>query len=482
MAVACGEGFTAVVMEKGDLWSFGEDAYGRLGLDQLFIDQLLPALVGEADEVFDGEAVVMVAARWEHTACVTAKGTLWTWGNGQNGRLGHGDREPRQRPTRLGKEMFGGSPAVMVACGFVHTLVLTAMGLVWCCGRNDCGELGHGDEADKLVLTLVGEEGFRGVQIVMVAAGEAHSVALGAEGRVWTWGAGRDGQLGHNNREDRLVPMQLAGEALGGAAAVLVAAGASHTVAVTLEGELWVWGCGRWGQLGLGRHTNRLAPTLVGAEEEFGELQVLTAACGYFHTLAVTKDGALWTFGRGGHCGRASRCSNLCCIEAQHFGYAKIVSVAGGSSHSAVVTEEGTLYTWGNEKFSLGLGHVDEQAKLVPTLVAPHLLQGSRVGRCHNLPSMHALAFAMGTHARLGSAAPTALAAGGGRQRRSQRQQGRTPAAVDEGNDCEYVMMPGELVQRVIEACVSWPEGRAGELEGVVRLLGGGMMNTKEST
>jgi len=96
---------------------------------------------------------------------------------------------------------------------------------------------------------------------------------------------------------------------------------------------------------------------------------------------------------------------------------------------------------------------------------------------------MHALAFAMGTHSRLGScAAPTAVAAGGSSQRRSQWQQGKTPAAADKGNDCEYVSMPGELVQRVVEACVSWLEGRAGELEGVVRLLVGGMMETRGST
>jgi hypothetical protein len=42
--------------------------------------------------------------------------------------------------------------------------------------------------------------------------------------------------------------------------------------------------------------------------------------------------------------------------------------------------------------------------------------------------------------------------------------------------------MPVELVQRAVEACVSWPEGMAGELEGVVRLLGGGMMKTRGST
>ena len=76
---------------------------------------------------------------------------------------------------------------------------------MWSCSWGVFGQLGHGDTADKLVLMIVGVEGFRGAQIVMVAAGGAHSVALGAAGRVWTWGYGKDGQLGHNDEENRLV-------------------------------------------------------------------------------------------------------------------------------------------------------------------------------------------------------------------------------------------------------------------------------------
>eukprot|EP00277_Geminigera_cryophila_P022957 CAMPEP_0179479202 /NCGR_PEP_ID=MMETSP0799-20121207/57499_1 /TAXON_ID=46947 /ORGANISM="Geminigera cryophila, Strain CCMP2564" /LENGTH=460 /DNA_ID=CAMNT_0021290711 /DNA_START=165 /DNA_END=1548 /DNA_ORIENTATION=- len=455
MAVACGEDFTVVVMEKGDLWTFGKDEYvqcetNAVGLNGHDTDayQLLPACVGSPDDVFDGEAVVMVAAGHHHTACVTAKGKLWTWGNGEFGQLGHSDRESRQRPARLEKEMYGGSPAVMVACGGSHTLVLTAGGLVWSCGDGDLGQLGHGDTAYMLVLTLVAEEVFRGEQIVMVAAGGNHSVALGAEGRVWTWGHGESGRLGHNDEEDRLVPTQLAGEALGGAAAVLVAAGCVHTAAVTIQGALWVWGRGSDGRLGLGDCARRLAPTLVGAEAAFGQLQV-------------------------------QRLAGADAIEAQQFGNANIVSVSAGSRHSAAVTEEGILYTWGNAP---GLGHADGKTKLVPTHIAPHLLQGSRVGRCHDLPPLHALAFAMGTHARLGSAAPTALVAGGDSKRWSQRQQGKTPTSADKGKDCEFFTMPGELLHRVVESCESsWPEGRVGELDGVVRLLGGGMMKKRGS-
>ena len=78
------------------------------------------------------------------------------------------------------------------------------------------------------------------------------------------------------------------------------------------------------------------------------------------------------------------------------------------------------------------------------------------------LPQL-ALAFAMGTHPRLGSADETAV------------------AGADTTN-CAYASMPAELVQRVVEACVLWPEGRTGDLEGVVRLLGGGMTKARVST
>ena len=211
---------------------------------------------------------------------------------------------------------------------------------------------------------------------------------------------------------------------------------------------------------------------------------MLTVACGDFHSQVVTKDGALWTFGSGddGALGHNDYNTRLvpARIKVQHFGNTNIVSVASGHFLSAAVTEEGTLYTWGEAS---GLGHANAKAKLVPTRIAPSLLQGTRVEPCHDLPSMHVLAFTIGTHSRLGScAAPMAVAAGGSSQRRSQRQQGKALAAADKGKDCEYVTMPGELVQRVVEACVSWPEGRAGELEGLVRLLGDGMMKARGAT
>ena len=111
MAVACGDGFTAAVTERGEIWACGTGDLGQLGLGTDAY-QLLSACVGRADKVFDVEAVVMVycsvlqcvavccsvlqcvAARDAHVACVTAVWTVWSWGKGSSGPFGHGDRDP----------------------------------------------------------------------------------------------------------------------------------------------------------------------------------------------------------------------------------------------------------------------------------------------------------------------------------------------------------------------------------------------------
>ena len=172
-------------------------------------------------------------------------------------------------------------------------------------------------------------------------------------------------------------------------------------------------------------------------------------------------------------------------METQHFGNTEVVSAAGGFNHSVAVTEHGCLCTWGKgqdaeDASPAGLGHFNMHTKLVPACITLHIQQGARIGRCHKLPPLNALAFTMGTHTRLGSVVYTSAPAGGS-SRRSQRLEDKTLAtAADTSTGCAYVTMPGELLQRVVEACVSWPEGQAGELEGVVRLLGD-MMKDKVS-
>ena len=237
----------------------------------------------------------------------------------------------------------------MVSCGGMHTMAVTPVGHAWTCGRNEYGQLGVGDTANRLGFTRVDAGQLGGARIVMAACGLLHSVVVSAEGGVWTFGCGRG--LGHNDEQNRLVPTLLAAEVFKGSKIVTVAAGGSHTMAVGVDGALWVWGWGLFGQLGLGDTNDRLVPTLVGTEEVFGGSQVRTISCGGVHTLAVTEAGELWAWGQGaqGRLGLNDVQRRLVPtrVDPQHFAHAPISAVAAGESHSAAVTADGALYTWG---------------------------------------------------------------------------------------------------------------------------------------
>ena len=119
---------------------------------------------------------------------------------------------------------------------------------------------------------------------MMAACGWFHSVVVSAEGRMCTFGFGWNGC-------HRLVPTLLAAEVFEGSTIVTVAAGGRYTMAVGVNGRLWAWGSGSYGQLGLGDTNDRLMPTLVGAEEVFGGSKVRTVDCGYAPPLGSRDSG-----------------------------------------------------------------------------------------------------------------------------------------------------------------------------------------------
>lgn len=170
MAVACGYVHTVMVSEDGFAFTTGSGERGQLGHGDWQPKHRPTRIVGPAARF------VMLAAGAYHTVASSSDGDLWSWGRGYEGQLGHGDTERRKSPAKLGPEVFGGWPVVMAACGFGHTLVLTAAGEIFSCGSGGYGQLGHGDLARQPLFRRVVAD--FGSSVAMVAAGEAHSVAV----------------------------------------------------------------------------------------------------------------------------------------------------------------------------------------------------------------------------------------------------------------------------------------------------------------
>jgi hypothetical protein len=119
--------------------------------------------------------------------------------------------------------------------------------------------------------------------VVQIAAGSVHSVALTEDGRMYTWGMNGRGQLGTGNFTNQVRPAFIMDNV------IAIAAGELYTMAITADGNLWGWGCNRYGQIG--------NPALVTFSPMLIMEDVVAVSAGYGHTLALTSDGTLWAWG-----------------------------------------------------------------------------------------------------------------------------------------------------------------------------------------
>jgi alpha-tubulin suppressor-like RCC1 family protein len=157
------------VTEDGELFAWGNGRDGHLGLGAV-LHQQQPARAG-GPEMFGNQRIRLAAAGWNHLAVVAEDGAVYTCGHRGHGQLGLGDEQPRRRLTRVPQALFAGSRVVMVSCGYLHTMAVTAAGHAWTSGGNDGGQLGVGDTADRLGFTQVDAGQLGGARIVMAACG-----------------------------------------------------------------------------------------------------------------------------------------------------------------------------------------------------------------------------------------------------------------------------------------------------------------------
>jgi len=304
------------------------------------------------------------------TVAVTEDGELLAWGDGQHGELGLGAVLHQHQPARVGGlELFANQRIRQVAAGYRHLAVVAEDGAVYTCGDGFAGQLGLGNRQPRRQLTRVPQAVFAGSRVVVVSCGRWHTMAVTAEGHAWTCGGNRFGQLGVGDTAIRLVFSQVDAGQLVGARIVMAACGCYHSVVVSAEGRVWTFGYGTFGIL---RH--RLVPTLI-APELFEESKIVAVAAGGFYTMAVEEKGRLWAWGDGsyGQLGLGDTAHRLVPTLVggeEMFGGSKVRMIACGFEHALAATEAGDLWACG--KGAQGrLGLNDEQGRLVPTRVYP---------------------------------------------------------------------------------------------------------------
>ncbi|KTG13251.1 hypothetical protein cypCar_00022227 [Cyprinus carpio] len=233
---------------------------------------------------------------------------VYVWGSNSSHQLAEGTLEKILQP----KLAQGFSDAQMIEAGQYCTFSVSADGAVKACGKGSYGRLGLGDSNNQSMPKKLVLEPPRTMRKVSSSKGsDGHTLAVTAEGEVFSWGDGDYGKLGHGNSATQKYPKIIQGPLLG-KVVVCVSAGYRHSAAVTNDGELYTWGEGH------SDSHSRNMPTLVKDISGVGQV-----ACGSSHTIAVAQDGRIvWSFGGGDNeCQHMSHSytivMNFClCVEA----------------------------------------------------------------------------------------------------------------------------------------------------------------------
>ncbi|XP_018620658.1 RCC1 and BTB domain-containing protein 2 isoform X2 [Scleropages formosus] len=277
------------VTVNDEVFALGTNCSGCLGLGDMQ-STIEPRRI----DVLCGKKIVSLSyGTGPHVVIATTDGEVYAWGHNGYSQLGNGTTNHGLTPAQVSTNLLG-KKVTQVACGSHHTIALTTEGEVFAWGYNNSGQVGSGSTANQPTPRRV-SSCLQNKVVVNIACGQLCSMAVLDNGEAYGWGYNCNGQLGLGNNGNQQTPCRIA--ALQGINIVQVACGYAHTLALTDEGLVYAWGANSYGQLGTGNKSNQAWPTLINMDKE---RMVEVAACHTCHTSAARTQGGqvlMW-----GHC------------------------------------------------------------------------------------------------------------------------------------------------------------------------------------
>lgn len=339
--VSLGADFCVALKQDGTLWAWGHNESGQLGVGS-FEDMLLPTKVGMES---DWESI---SAGYGFVVALKTNGTIWVWGRNDFG-LGMEPNSIINTPAQVGTD----SDWKYVHAGGAHSFAIKNDGTLWAWGRNDFGQLGIGLFNHSNVPVQVGNDS----DWKAVAAGNLHSLGVKTDNSLWSWGYNFAGQLGLGTAgfgTEANIPTQI--KTIPANQWKCVAAGGRHSLAVSEDGKLWVWGNNNFFALGLNDGSEyKSLPTLIDNTSNWKMV-----AGGINNTLAVKEDNTIWGWGENvdGQLGDGSNINRASPVQINID--AEWLFVDSGLQHSMFLNEVGILTTGRNNYGELGIGSLVE--------------------------------------------------------------------------------------------------------------------------
>jgi alpha-tubulin suppressor-like RCC1 family protein len=337
----------------GKVFGFGYNDYHQLGLednDNRYIPMELSSINAKS-----------VVCGGFHTMIIDLEDNVWSFGKNEDGQLGlgldldfsKGNNKPIQIPNLKGKS---------ISCGTTHTMVIDLDDNIWVFGDNLFGQLGLGDFQNRYApigLTHMGQP----FKAKSVSCGSYNTTILDLNNNVWIFGNNLYERLGINSDIDPRLPIELTymGKIF---KAKTVSCGKDFTILIDMNDNLWSFGCNQSGQLGLGDTIDRSIPTPVLYQDK--NLKCKSAICGRDYVMVIDMNNDILGFGynESGELGLGDNINRyIPTYMGQNF---KAKSISCGQCHTIIIDLDDNIWCCGlNEDGQLGLGYYVD--RYIPT-------------------------------------------------------------------------------------------------------------------
>lgn len=366
--ISTGTYHTLAIDNHGIAWSWGYGGQGALGINSLS-DKCTPVAV-YGNHTF----CKIMANSWWHSAAIDNHGQLWTWGDNSYGQLGINDNTVAIKCTPIA--VLGDHTFCSISSGNYHILAIDNHNNAWGWGYNYIGSVGDNTNLDKSIPVAVcatqqnlGKKvefripSLNSIFLIacnfIISASQKFNLAVKPDGSNFSWGINDKGQLGINSLSNSCEPTAILGTTK---TFSNIGTGYQHSLALDIRGKAYSWGVNTYGQLGINNISQRNTPVaILGTNRTFCKI---TGGSG--HSLAIDFRGQIWAWGynNAGQLGNNSNTSSRTPVPV--LGVTKtFCNIASGRGSSRAIDFRGKIWSWG-ENASGQLGDYSIASKATP--------------------------------------------------------------------------------------------------------------------
>ncbi|MCI2254829.1 Ig-like domain-containing protein [Domibacillus sp. PGB-M46] len=321
---AAGYEHSVFLKNDGTVWTWGKNDVGQLG-DGTNNNRFLPGQVAGLSDI------IAVDAGFNFNVALRQDGTVWAWGSNSSGQLGNGTNVHSAVPVQV----QGIQDAVSIAAGSSTAYAILIDGTVLSWGWGGNGLLGNGQEGSSTTpVQVTGLDKVISIDSSLNVFGERHTVALRSDKTVWAWGRGYFGAVGAGEAGDSFwgktytTPVQVKSlDRQPLTDIVAVAAGDTHSIALHENGTVYGWGNG-WGDAFFDSSNHPVIKKEADGQTNLSNVKWISAG-GFQENVVVKNDGTVWTWVAGKAPVQVKNLSNI--RKTATGGYHSFAITKGGS-------------------------------------------------------------------------------------------------------------------------------------------------------